>query len=93
MTDVCTASLTPDPVLETLWTPMTKPSDPPISFPDVDTAKTYRQLRLVRALFQIDDPELERALAVIVDRLAKASALPDGPFPFPENPLPKSPRE
>ncbi|MBV9562563.1 MAG: hypothetical protein JOY90_19295 [Bradyrhizobium sp.] len=49
---------------------MTKTSEPPLSLSEVDTVKTYRQLRLMRALFQIDDPELERALAVIVDRLA-----------------------
>jgi hypothetical protein len=73
--------------------PMTKPTDPPISFPDADLAKTHRQLRFVRALFQIDDPELERALAVIMDRLAKANAFPDGPFPMSENPQPKSPGE
>jgi hypothetical protein len=82
------------PVPETcIWTPMTKPSDSPISFPDADMAKTHRQLRLVRALFQIDDPELERALAVIMDRLAKASALSDAAFPMSENQRPKSPRE
>jgi hypothetical protein len=51
-------------------------------------AKTHRQLRFVRALFEIDDPELERALAVIVDRLAKANALPDDPVPMAENPIP-----
>jgi hypothetical protein len=56
-------------------------------------AKIFRQLRFVRALFQIDDPELERALAVIMDRLAKASTLPDTPFPVSEHPRPKSPRE
>jgi hypothetical protein len=72
---------------------MTKPSDPLISFPDAELAKTHRQLRFVRALFEIDDPELERALAVIMDRLAKANALPDDPFPMAENPLPKSPAE
>jgi hypothetical protein len=72
---------------------MTKPSDPPISCPDADTAKTYRQLRLVRALFQIDDPELERALAVIIDRLAKARPLPDGPVPVSEKPHRESPHE
>jgi hypothetical protein len=84
----------PEPVPETcIWTPMTKPSDSSISFPDADMAKTHRQLRFVRALFRIDDPELERALAVIMDRLAKASALPDAPFPISENQRPKSPHE
>jgi hypothetical protein len=72
---------------------MTKPIDPPISFPDADLAKTHRQLRFVRALFQIDDPELERALAVIMDRLAKAGAFPDGPFSMAGSRQPKSPAE
>jgi hypothetical protein len=53
---------------------MTKTSEPPMPIPDVDTVRTYRQLRLMRALFEIDDPELERALTVIVDRLAAACA-------------------
>jgi hypothetical protein len=56
-------------------------------------ARTHRQPRFVRALFPIDDPKLERALAVIMDRLAKASALLDDPFPISETPHPKSPRE
>ena len=52
---------------------MTKPKDTaPLA--DADMAKTYRHLRFVKALFEIDDPELERALAVVMDRLAKASA-------------------
>lgn len=72
---------------------MTEPSDPPISYPNADRAKTYRQLRLVRALFQIDDPELERALAVIIDRLAKARTLPNGPVPVSEKPHLESPHE
>jgi uncharacterized protein YjgD (DUF1641 family) len=51
---------------------MTQPSEPQASHDDADTAKTYRQLSLMKALFRIDDPELERALNVIVDRLAAA---------------------
>jgi hypothetical protein len=47
----------------------------------------------VRALFQIDDPELERALAVIIDRLAKARTLPNGPVPVSEKPHLESPHE
>ena len=59
-------------------TSMTKTSElQPLPFPEADTAKTYRQLRFMKALFQIDDPELERALAVIVDRLAAASPSKD----------------
>jgi hypothetical protein len=59
---------------------MTKPSDPSVPFPDDDTARTRRQLRFVKALFKIDDPEVEQALAVIMERLAaagpRANALP-----------------
>jgi hypothetical protein len=72
---------------------MTRPADPPMSFPDADLAKTHRQLLLVRALFQLDDPELERALAVIINRLAKANAFPDRAFPISESSQPESPRE
>jgi hypothetical protein len=61
--------------------------------PNADTAKTYRQLRLVRALFQLDDPELERALAVIIDRLARARLPADGPVPFSDEPHLESPHE
>jgi hypothetical protein len=59
---------------------MTKPEDTSVPLPAADMAKTYRHLRFVKALFEIDDPELERALAVIVDRLARASASTDGAF-------------
>jgi hypothetical protein len=57
---------------------MTKPSDPPTLLADADMTKAYRRLRFMRALFQIDDPELEQALAVIVDRLAAASQSANG---------------
>ena len=64
---------------------MTKPKDTSAPLPDADMAKTYRHLRFVKALFEIDDPELERALAVVMDRLAKANtkanASADGAFP------------
>jgi hypothetical protein len=60
---------------------MTKPTDTSVPFSDADMVKTYRHLRFVKALFEIDDPELERALAVIMDRLAKAKAPVDGAFP------------
>jgi hypothetical protein len=51
---------------------MTKSFDPSIPFPGADEARTRRQLRLIKALFRIDDPELEQALAVVVERLAAA---------------------
>jgi hypothetical protein len=64
---------------------MTKHKDTSAPLADADMAKTYRHLRFVKALFEIDDPELERALAVVMDRLAKAnareSASADGALP------------
>ena len=54
-------------------------------------AKTYRHLRLMRALFRLDDPELERALTLIVERLAEAGITTDDfGAPAPQNPPPKS---
>lgn len=49
---------------------MSNPIDPTIAAPDDETARTYRQLRLMKALLQLDDPELEQALTLIVERLA-----------------------
>jgi hypothetical protein len=60
---------------------MTKPRDTSGPLPDAEMARTYRHLRFMKALFEIDDPELERALAVIMDRLAKANAPADDTFP------------
>ena len=51
---------------------MTNPFDPTLTTPDTETARTYRQLRLMKALLQLDDPELEHALTLIVERLAAA---------------------
>ncbi len=51
---------------------MTNPFDPSLATPDGETARTYRQLRLMKALLRLDDPELEQALALIVERLAAA---------------------
>ena len=73
---------------------MTNPSDPSVPFPDNDTARTRRQLRFVKALFKIDDPEVEQALAVIMERLAAAGQKADPlPPPAPEGPRPKPPLE
>jgi hypothetical protein len=48
----------------------------------------------VKALFKIDDPEVEQALAVIIDRLAAArqpaNALPP---PAPASPRPEPPQD
>jgi hypothetical protein len=71
---------------------MTNPSDPSVPFPDNDTARTRRQLRFVKALFKIDDPEVEQALAVIMDRLTAARKVANGlPLPAPESPHPAEP--
>lgn len=71
---------------------MTNPTDPSISEQDAEMAKTYRQLRLMRALFRLDDPELEGALTLIVERLAEAGLdADDFGAPAPKNPPPKSP--
>jgi hypothetical protein len=51
---------------------MTHPADPSIPSPDPDTARTHRQLRLMKALLVLDDPEVERALTLIVERLVAA---------------------
>ena len=70
---------------------MTKSFDPPVPCPDSETARTQRQLRCVRALFRIDDPELEQALALIIERLAANQ--PAGSLPLPDGPQPESPQE
>jgi len=51
---------------------MTHPADPSISPPD-DAARTHRQLRLMKALLELDDPGMERALTVLVERLIAAA--------------------
>jgi hypothetical protein len=51
---------------------MSNPTDPTIAMPDGETARTYRQLRLIKAMLRLDDPELEQALTLIVERLASA---------------------
>ena len=51
---------------------MTHPADPSIPTPD-DAARTHRQLRLMKALLELDDPEVERALTVILERLVAAA--------------------
>jgi hypothetical protein len=73
-------------------TSMTKSSEPSVPFPDDDTARTRRQLRFVKALFKIDDPEVEQALAVIMERLA-AAGQPAMPPPAPESPRAEPPQE
>jgi uncharacterized protein YjgD (DUF1641 family) len=68
---------------------MKHPVDPSISTPDAETARSYRQLRLMKALFRLDDPEVERALTLIVERLAAAGAGDDRSVPAPQGPSPK----
>jgi hypothetical protein len=52
---------------------MTIESSEPFPFKDSESARTGRHLLLFKALLQIDDPEVEQALAIILDRLAAAS--------------------
>jgi len=70
---------------------MTKSFEPSVPCPDSETARTQRQLRCVRALFKIDDPELEQALALIIERLAASQ--PAGSLPPPDGPQPEPPQE
>ena len=53
---------------------------------DSVSARTCRHLRLMKAVFEIDDPELEQALAVILERLAAAGSRTSGNGPHPPNP-------
>ena len=50
-------------------------------------ARTYRQLRLMRALLELDDPEIARALTIIVERIPASGGGRDdlGVLP-PQNP-------
>ena len=52
---------------------MTIESSETFPFMDSESARTGRHLLLFKALLKIDDPEVEQALAVILDRLAAAS--------------------
>jgi hypothetical protein len=54
-------------------------------FQDGDSARTCRHLLFMKALFQIDDPELEQALAVVLDRLAASRASNGTPPPSSPN--------
>jgi hypothetical protein len=58
---------------------MTHPADPSIPTPDIDAARTHLQLRLMKALFRLDDPEVEHALTLIVERLVAADEADDHP--------------
>ena len=64
---------------------MTHPADPSAATPD-DAARTHRQLRLMRALVELDDPEVERALIVIVERLVAVARGGDDRVSSPRNP-------
>jgi hypothetical protein len=44
---------------------------------DNDSVRIRRHLRLVTALLQIDDPKVEQALMVILERLAAAAQTSD----------------
>jgi len=68
---------------------MTKFSELLLSFPNGDLAKTHRQLRIMRSVVEIEDPQVEEALAILLERLAAASRQPHG---LPQPPKPKPPR-
>jgi hypothetical protein len=53
---------------------------------DSVSARTCRHLRLMKALFELDDPEIEQALAVILERLADAGSRTSSNAPPPPNP-------
>jgi hypothetical protein len=53
---------------------------------DSVSARTCRHLGFMKALFEIDDPELEQALGVILERLAAAGSQTSGNGPHPPNP-------
>jgi hypothetical protein len=53
---------------------------------DSVSARTCRHLGFMKALFEIDDPELEQALAVILERLAAAGSRTASNGPPPSNP-------
>lgn len=50
------------------------------------SARTCRHLGFMKALFELDDPELEQALAVILERLAAAGIRTSSNGPHPANP-------
>jgi hypothetical protein len=67
---------------------MTHPPDPSISTPEPDTARTSLQLRLMKALLRLDDPEVEQALTLIVERLIAAHEAGDDLPMLPPRPQP-----
>jgi hypothetical protein len=52
-----------------------------VIFPDTPDAKTRRYLRFFEALFGIDDPEVEQAIVVILEGLARSRAATPKPPP------------
>jgi hypothetical protein len=42
-----------------------------LPFPDSDAARTRRYLRVCKALFEIDNPEIEEAVALLCEHLAR----------------------
>jgi hypothetical protein len=66
---------------------MTKFSELLLAFPNGDLAKTHRRLRIMRSMAEIGDPQVEEALAIIVERFAAASRKAHG-LPPPSKPKP-----
>jgi hypothetical protein len=53
---------------------------------DSVSARTCRHLGFMKTLFEIDDPELEQALAVILERLAATGSRTPSNGPSPSDP-------
>jgi hypothetical protein len=70
-----------------------KTSKLPFPLQDRDSVKTLRHLRFMTALFEIDDPEVEEALAVILERLAAAARAPGKTAPPSLSPGPRGRRK
>jgi hypothetical protein len=68
---------------------MTKFSELLLAFPNGELAKTHRRLRIMQSVGEIGDPEVEEALAIMVEQLAAVSRKAHG---LPPSSPPKPPR-
>jgi hypothetical protein len=62
-------------------------------FQDGDAARTGRHLRFMKALFKIDDPEIEQALLAFVERLAATNRASGDGMPTSTKPNAGRPRK
>jgi hypothetical protein len=72
---------------------MTKFSELLLAFPNGELAKTHRRLRIMQSVAEIGDPEVEEALALMLERLAAASRTMHGLPPKPPPPRRRPPRK